>query len=497
MATWSPEQKTAFRAEHPIVMPKKQPQHNYPHADVQSYFDALFASDHAEYKGMVAIATIKDSSASIIASVPAEQLGVWASQMHISTHMDYYYCKAQHTDTGAWGAENAFAHNAIYVDIDAHGIADSASGNHLIDAICYALPDMGIPRPNIIENSGRGYHLVWLIEQASARLSWMVTQVSAHFAEAVSALIAEQDAQGYSVDLGYSSNITGLTRIPGTFNTASGTYATYRMEHDAPMDLPKMYDTMAAKALRHTTHGISKTEVYGQHRVEALLNLASIRPIQDGYRDFYCLHLFSAAQMAGMGNQEALALVTTASTGFVTPLPAYKIERYLSTAARKRYKFTTKRIIQDLDINAEEQATIGLVPSKRDSNRARAARTAARKRNRDRTIMRFHILGFSVTAIAAKVHHAYNTVRKTIETYKGALSRLFSARELHRIFKKRIRAAVTALRAGFQFLKRNILCSYAACPDSRCATMSATVSVAPTSPASSSSAGSSDPPGNR
>lgn len=497
MTTWSAEKKEAFRTQHPTVMPEKQPRHNYPHADVQSYFDAIFAQDYTEYKGMVPIATIKDGAASIIASVPAEQLGVWASQMHISTHMDYYYCKAQHTDTGAWGAENVFAHNAIYVDIDAHGIADTAAGKSLIDAICYALPDMGIPSPNIIEDSGRGYHLVWLIYQVSAKLGWMVTKVSEHFAEVISSLIAERNAQGYSVDLGYSSNITGLTRIPGTYNTASGTYATYQTIHTQRMDLPKMYDTIAVKPLRRTTRRISKTEAYGKHRVEALLHLADIRPIEDGYRDFYCLHLFSAAQMAGMGNQEALALVTTASARFVTPLDSRKIERYLSAAARKHYKFTNLRIIHDLNISAEEQSAIGLQLAKRDTNRTRKARTAAKKRNRNRAIMRLFLLGKSISCIANKVGNAYNTVRKVIMDYKGALSLLFSASELCHIFKQRVRTAVAALRAGFQKSKRNILCSYAACPGSRCASMSTTVSAAPNSHASSSSAGFSGPHGRK
>lgn len=497
MSTWAPEKKAAFRAQHPVTMPEKQPRHNYPHADVQSYFDAIFASNHAEYKGMVPIATIKDGSASIIAAVPAEQVGAWASQMHVSAHMDYYYCKAQHTDTGTWGVENVFAYNAIYVDVDAHGIADNAAGERLIDAICYLLPDMGIPRPNIIEDSGRGYHLVWLMEQVSAKLSWMVKQVSAHFAEAISSLIAERDAQGYSVDLGYSSNITGLTRIPGTFNTASGTYATYQTIHAQRMDLPKMYDTIAVKPPRCTTRRISKTEAYGKHRVEALLHFADIHPIEDGYRDLYCLHLFCACQMAGMDNQKALEQAKAASAHFVTPLDGRKIERYLSTAARKPYKFKNARIIQDLNISAEEQAAIGLMVPKRDSNRARAARAAAKKRNRNRAIMRLFLLGKSISCIANKVGNAYNTVRKVIMDYKGALSLLFSASELCHIFKQRIRTAVAALRAGFQKSKRNILCLYAACPDSRCASMPTTVSAAPNSHASSSSAGSSAPPGKR
>ena len=37
----------------------------------------------------------------------------------------------------------------------------------------------------------------------------------------------------------------------------------------------------------------------GKKRMDALLCLNAIRPIQVSQRDMYCLHLFSAAQFAG------------------------------------------------------------------------------------------------------------------------------------------------------------------------------------------------------
>lgn len=476
MAVWPKDTKEKFREVHTPIMPEKQWNHNYPHADVKGYFDAIFASDRPEYKGMVPIATMRDGSVSIIASVPADRIGEWAAEMHVSTRQDYYYGKAQHTSTGTWGAENIFAHNTIYVDIDDHSSGKNVSGQTLIDTLCYALPDKGITTPNIIEDSGRGYHLVWLIEQVPASLGWMVEAVSRHFAQATQELLVELHAQGYSVDMGYSSNISGLTRIPGTYNTAAKAYSTCQMVHAIRMDLPKMYDTISAHKQSHKSHhGTSASaEFVGQQRVDALMRLAAIRPIQAGYRDYYCLYLFSAAQMAGLDNQAALELCMAASASFVAPLSSHKIERYLSTAARKHYKFTTSRIINDLAISHDEQIAIGLKAkdTKRDTNRARKARTAARKRIRNRSIMRLHLLGFSISAIATKVGHAYNTARKVIENYKDNLSQLFTFKELHHIFQQRIRAAVAALRASFQKMKRNILCLYAASDGSRCPVVS-------------------------
>lgn len=466
MAVWPKDTKEKFREVHTPIMPEKQWNHNYPHADVKGYFDAFFAADCPEYKGMVPIAIKRGGSFAIVASVPAERVGEWAAEMHVSTRLDYYYGKAQYTDTGTWGTENTFSHNAIYVDIDDHSSGKTVSGQTLIDTLCYAFSNEDIPTPNIIEASGRGYHLVWLIGQVPASLGWMVEAVSRHFAQATQELLVELHAQGYSVDMGYSSNISGLTRIPGTYNTAAKAYSTFQMVHAIRMDLPKMYNTISAHTQTHKSHhGVStNTEAVGQQRVDALLRLADIRPIQAGYRDYYCLHLFSAAQMAGLDNQAALELCMAASASFVAPLSGRKIERYLSTAAKKHYKFKSQRIIDDLGITAAEQDAIGLKAkdTKRDTNRARKERTAARKRIRNRVIMRLHLLGFPISAIAEKVGHAYNTVRKVVEDYKNNLSQLFTHEELCHIFQQRIRAAVAALRGIFQKTKRNILCVYEA-----------------------------------
>ena len=59
MSAWNTAQKRDFRATHTVNMPRQQRQHNYPHADVKSYFGAIFAADCEQYKGMVTIAAMK------------------------------------------------------------------------------------------------------------------------------------------------------------------------------------------------------------------------------------------------------------------------------------------------------------------------------------------------------------------------------------------------------------------------------------------------------
>ena len=284
MAVWTAEEKKEFREGHPLIAPERQPHHTSPHADLQVYFDSLLNADHCEYKGMVTVAAraVGDATPKIVAVVPAAEMGKWASKMHVSSHMDYYYGRAQHCGNATWGASKVFAYNAIYIDIDAHG-TNVNDGRTTIDAICYALPDVGIPSPNVIETSGRGYHLVWYIDQVAATLGWMVEAVSVHFAQAAHALLATHNMEGYQVDIGYASNIAGLTRIPGTYNTAAGTYASYQMLHAVRMDLPKIYDSISSSTEQsHYAHtashaasiasAVDATSI-GEKRVAALLLL--------------------------------------------------------------------------------------------------------------------------------------------------------------------------------------------------------------------------------
>ena len=293
MAAWTVEQKNEFRKEHAVIMPEHQVNHNLPHADVKKYFDTIFATDSPEYKGMVTVAGLyKNASApQIVAVVPVDKLGDWASEMYVSTRMNYYYGKAQHHGNATWGTDSVFAYNTIGVDIDDHSGAAHENSQNIIDMVIYALADKNIPEPNIIENSGRGYHLVWLLEQMPACFEGMVRKVASYYAKSVKSLLNEYGISNYTVDNGHSSNIAGLTRIPGTFNTKSGTYATYELLHSVRVDLPKAYETIPtqkrpAYSAKRSGHG------WAQRRLDALLRYAKLNPSMHEKRDKFCLIFF-------------------------------------------------------------------------------------------------------------------------------------------------------------------------------------------------------------
>lgn len=460
--SWTKEEKATFRTQHPTKYPIKQANHNSPKADVKTFADLIYAADRPEYKGIVTIARRPKGTSTMetVASVPAEEAGEWLSRMHVSANADYYITKAQFSKAQTWDSRNLFAINAIWIDVDAHGETPSfAEAERVHSLLIHALPELaGIPVPNIIIYSGRGFHLVWLIEQCAAKLTFMHRAVSAYYGEVIRDLIAGFKLTKYSVDGSYGANIAGLTRIPGTFNTHSRTYCTYEIIHRWRILLTEQYDTEeyrsgkgAVISKRCCQFASSAVQAAGELRVNALLKLLELRTNWEGYRDYFLLILFSACQMSGYSDEDALRLTLEANSEFEHPLPEREARSLLSTAIKKRYKMGNTYIIDILGLTADEQTAIGIsaMPTgakKRSKNQARDERTAAKRKAESRKIMRLHLLGNSIASIAKIVGRCYNTIKKRIDEYTEKLEELFSQHEICMLFRQRAKRIVAELK---------------------------------------------------
>lgn len=460
--SWSKAQKEAFRTQHPTKYPIKQAKHNYPKANVKEFADLIFAVDCPEYKGLVTIVRRPKGTATMemVASVPAEQVGEWLSQMHVSADADYYLTKAQFKAAQTWDGGELFALNAIWVDIDAHEKASNCPNPE--DALSLLSQGLEIwtelPEPNIVVYSGRGFHLIWLIGQCAASLGFMASEISKHIGNAIQNLFTDLQIIGYSVDSGYCSNIAGLTRIPGTFNTRANNYCTCEIRHSVRMSLVEEYKDLQfcskkSIATSEPCHRYMPTsaQAAGERRVNALLKLLKLRSKWEGCRDSFLFSLFSAYQMSGYSDEDALRLTLEANSEFGHPLPEREVRSLLSTAMKKHYKMGNTYIVDTLDITADEQTAIGIsvMPTgeaKRGKNQARDEKIAAKRRKENRAIMRFHILGWSIGAIAKKVNRCYNTVKRRIGELAGKLEELFSDRELKLLFRQRAKRIVAELK---------------------------------------------------
>ena len=262
----------------------------------------------------------------------------------------------------------------------------------------------------------------------------------------------------YSVDKKYCASIAGLTRVPGTLNTHANTYCTYEIIHSQRILLAEQYDTLeyrsgkglvSSRTCRRFT--FSAVQAAGKLRVDALLKLIGLRENWEGYRDYFLLILFSACQMTGYSNEEALRLTLEINTQLNPSLPEREVRSLLSTAAKKCYKMKNSYIVEKLHLTADEQIAIGIsvMPTraaKRGKNQARDERTAAKLKVENRRIMRMHILGNSIVSIAKKMGRCYNTIKKRISGLAGKLEELFSDRELRLLFRQRAKRIVEELK---------------------------------------------------
>lgn len=460
--SWTKEEKATFRTQHPIKYPIKQLKHNCPKANVKEFADLVFAADYPEYKGLVTIVRRPKGTSTMetVASVPAEEAGEWLSRMHVSANADYYITKAQFSKAQTWDSRNLFAINAIWIDVDAHEKTSNCPNQE--DAL--SLLSQGIeiwtelPEPNIVVYSGRGFHLIWLIGQCAASLGFMASEISKYIGNTIQNLFTDLQIIGYSVDSGYCSNIAGLTRIPGTFNTRANNYCTCEIRHSVRMSLVEEYKDLQfypRKSIAASEHccryATTAVQAAGERRIDALLKLLKLRSKWEGCRDSFLFSLFSAYQMSGYSDEDALRLTLEANSEFGHPLPEREVRSLLSTAMKKHYKMGNTYIVDTLDITADEQIAIGIsvMPTgatKRGKNQARDEKIAAKRRKENRAIMRFHILGWSIGAIAKKVNRCYNTVKKRIGEQAGKLGELFSDRELRLLFRQRAKRIVEKLK---------------------------------------------------
>lgn len=460
--SWTKEEKATFRTQHPIKYPIKQLKHNCPKANVKDFADLVFAADYPEYKGLVTIVRRPKGTSTMetVASVPAEEAGEWLSRMHVSANADYYITKAQFSKAQTWDSRNLFAINAIWIDVDAHEKTSNCPNQE--DAL--SLLSQGIeiwtelPEPNIVVYSGRGFHLIWLIGQCAASLGFMASEISKYIGNTIQNLFADLQIIGYSVDSGYCSNIAGLTRIPGTFNTRANNYCTCEIRHSVRMSLVEEYKDLQfypRKSIAASEHccryATTAVQAAGERRIDALLKLLKLRSKWEGCRDSFLFSLFSAYQMSGYSDEDALRLTLEANSEFEHPLPEREARSLLSTAIKKRYKMGNTYIIDILGLTADEQTAIGIsaMPTgakKRGKNQARDERTAAKLKVENRRIMRMHILGNSIASIAKIVGRCYNTIKKRIDEYTEKLEELFSQHEICMLFRQRAKRIVAELK---------------------------------------------------
>lgn len=433
-----------------------------PRLDKMAEFVNLIFSGPKEYRGLVTIACSDGKGPmKVVMTSPVGMMSEKLKELTISKKRNYYITKGQAKRAGKWRAEDLFAINAMYIDIDNHMFRPWSvlrntheDENEILRLIYENLVNDGLLcEPNIVVYTGRGIHLVWLMEQVSAKLQGLYRFVCSQYCHMISEVVDAYNRKAhtkFSVDDACSKKAMGLTRLPETYNTATGEKSFFKVLHLNRMDLPKEFDTQLGRAeergycpstgrrkkkTKKTWKKPADCKDAGRARVDALLKLMELRGgDMEGCRAKFLLIYFSALEMSGTTKEEALNRAIAMDESFRSPLGARRVRCYLSSAMRKTYKFKVTTIVSWLDISEKELRATGLgncgMHSYQDKNAARDRRTAEKRERRDKAVMRWWNKGLNKSEIAKKMHLARNTVA-------GIIKRVLAAKEAKRLSEEK------------------------------------------------------------
>lgn len=365
---------------------------------------------------------------------------------------DCYICKSLQKSAGTWQAANAKAFTFLSVDIDAHTHAQNLTSEEMLslcknaaEYVCFALGDeAGLPTPNAVSYSGRGFHLFWAIRPVDAQYREEVCEVSAYLGSAADKLLRSSYLYRHlSNDTQYAKRPPGLMRIPETVNTKSGTLGCCQLHHTQRIDIFSLLDRIKdcggaaapsiptakptstdTKALSIQEYDPEYTRSVGQSRVFALKRLAAMRNgIAPGLRHIFLLIYFCSCLMAGMDSKQAEEETLKMNSGFPKPLKSQDVKSSLSSARKQKYSFSTRNIIRELKISPAELRQIHLHPfsnTNAEKNAARSERNRLRREERIRHYKEaFGACNGSISAAATQANCSYNTMRKYAQFFKN------------------------------------------------------------------------------
>lgn len=365
---------------------------------------------------------------------------------NLRQHMDYYIVANSFKSPKFRRTVNVHSLTNIVVDIDVHHARGDIKGcrdviMQRLDALLYLIfvkKPIGLPCPNTVVHTGRGIQLWWTIKPLSAKkLKYIYKGIQEYLFTALEKEInsADPELKEYVLlDISASKKMSGLFRLPGTWNTRSKTYGDFWILHDNKLDAAKLYFALHPatgkpyikyKKKKKQGNPVFRKNNYGNHIDNMIRSLIELRrsagEMEDGYRDLYCLIVLSAYLSNDTPEDEAWNRVVALNNSFKNPLPEKELRSYMSTAMQKKYKYRNETIIGYLGIDDEEQKALGFYPAnvhyyeERQKARERGQKRRKMKEKRDIKIIELFAKGVLQEKIAELVGCAQSTVSKILK----------------------------------------------------------------------------------
>lgn len=257
---------------------------------------------------------------------------------------------------------------------------------------CFTQAD--IPVPNYIVVTGRGVQLWWcLIPASTKQFSDDVSKISRFFAAVLKDFLAEfpSELMGFRVDKTASANLAGVYRLPGRVNPKCNREVEAIQLHSNKLDLKGFWArclsaseiASSIQKSRNSFRSYGRTTNFdhvAERRTEAICQLRDMRsaPLGEETRNDFCFAFFATLSPV-IGTDEAYQRTLEFNQGFLQPFTEKELKSTLASAFQKDYKFTTRRLIEFLNVTDDEASAVGLeVTAPRPSKAAVKKKKAAR-----------------------------------------------------------------------------------------------------------------------
>lgn len=327
--------------------------------------------------------------------------------------------------------------NGMMFDLDivpAHS-GDQVSSADLRGRVLALLSDAvsagSLPEPTFMVDTGRGLQLHYILERScSCRtvqgepnkpLMGLVRGTRARISAILDNVL--EPLSGMVVNDPSVSDLSRVCRVPGTLNTASGTWAVL-VGGKGPfwaLDGLRAYKYPKKRSLRSIrgtwSDSASMAEALAHERMRAIAALRDLRQSRgqlEGWRN-ELMFLFVNAAANFLPKDRLTAAAIEFNSGLAAPLPESELNATVANLCRRTspYRLTRAAMARHAMLTEEESAAVGFFSlwSSRSMHRAMAKeRTAAKRKNRDEHIVILASQGLSQSKIAEAVGCSRRTV---------------------------------------------------------------------------------------
>lgn len=371
------------------------------------------------------------------------------SQISVSNKCNYYVTPNSHY--ADWrGIDYLFGIDNIVIDIDNHTNPNVAAVNFECIRLIYFLlndSDTLLPCVTAIVLTGRGLQLWWHFDMISSKLCFLCKVVIEDFIRKIKAIISNNNID-LVVDETASKNISGLVRLPCTYNTVAHRTVTYEVYTDCVYkfnDILSEYDISLSsdkKKTRKNTYVKSDTEYKALQNKRIGFIEQYVQRLQgncEGMRNNILLGYYNACVQV-IERSIAVNKTIKLNKSFVKPLDCdlSYIFNYIDNLPNGYLKFSNETFMSLLMLSDEEKERYKFMNQTNKAIKRADEKEERRKakEERNKTVVQLAVAGLKQQEIADKVGCSVRTIKTILKDFNQSEFKAMQCQHLYRTTAK-------------------------------------------------------------